>query len=625
MGGFRERTMRAVLVGLLAVILVGGVAQAVYIDAFNKTPHTVTGADDTQETYLEFNNREDSTSTWVKRDFDLDGQKVDLLAQTVDGKLHNDSDDVVESWVMTMNVEGDCFINNAWCGTVEIHQATGTDEEVVQTLDLRSYDLNSVEFSHLYDGDLLIPLSKGDYIVYYPSAKDNELEIAPHTELTMGVIFYYLGELDLSNYSIEYYYHRDFTYGIGFVALVVLAVLWLFLFAGLRVADASYKRALKEMELRKSGIASMSSIYSIISFIDLKNDEIIPVYAAENTKGKVPTGPGAREKLLEIFERDTSESYREVVLEFIDIGTLPQRLERESIACEYVSKRYGWSQVRFFVVERQEGGALERVLLTIQDITEEKQELGRFQERAVQAERENRARNSFIAGVSSSMRFPIQEILDYSASILNESDEPHIRSYAKQIDSRIKLLKYMMESTSDDFELTPEEYSLNMMVGDIEDIVMAMMQGKSFELETDVSPSIPDRLIGDALGIERTLIGLFAYTIRRAEGGAVMLSIFGKEFEGAVHLLFSVRVSGNGIAEDELADFASFVKGLEEEGDYSVGNTVQELEMAAVQLALTGSKLQIVNSPGEGYEFYFEIEQGIAPHDRGANEDGDVS
>ena len=52
----------------------------------------------------------------------LNGKTVDLQAQTIDGTLVNDSDDTVSSWEATINIEGDCFINNAWVGTVEIHQ-----------------------------------------------------------------------------------------------------------------------------------------------------------------------------------------------------------------------------------------------------------------------------------------------------------------------------------------------------------------------------------------------------------------------------------------------------------------------------------------------------------------------
>lgn len=626
MNGLDNKVMKRVLAALFAVILVGGVMQAVFIDAFNKTEHTATGADATQPTYLEFNDREDSTSTWVKRDFNLNGETVDLLAQTVDGTLVNNSDDAISSWGATINIEGDCFINNAWVGTVEIHQFVGTEREKTQTLDLRSYDLASIELEHLYDGDLLIPLAKGDRIVYYPSAKD-ELQVEPHSELTMGMIFYYLGELDLSNYTIEYHYHRDFTYGPGFIVLVVLAALWVLLFTATMVADASYKRAMRESDLRKSGLSTMSSIYSVISFIDLTTDELIPVHADAKTGEALPPGGGARARLLDIFARDTAAPYSEAVLEFVDLSTLPERLEKESIAFEYVSKAFGWSQVRFFAAEREEGQPLKRVLLTIQDINDEKRQLSDFEERAARAESVSRARDAFVAGVAASMMFPIRDILAFDERIMNESSEEPIRDYARRIKSRARLLSYMAESTADSTRLTEagaelasDEYSFSTMMEEVSDIVEATMEGKDLTLKVDVPEAFPDRLVGGELGIERALVGMLAYAARKARGTTVALSVYAKEHDGFVHLLFSVRIAGGGMPAPEAEKLASFIASLEEEGGYAVAGQVQELEMTAVQLAYAGTALQVINEPEGDCELYFEIEQRIAPQPQKAGE-----
>ena len=38
-------------------------------------------------------------------------------------------------------------------------------------MSLQNYQLEDVTFEHRYDGDLLIPLQKGDYVIYYPSAR----------------------------------------------------------------------------------------------------------------------------------------------------------------------------------------------------------------------------------------------------------------------------------------------------------------------------------------------------------------------------------------------------------------------------------------------------------------------
>jgi hypothetical protein len=254
----------AILTIIILTVLVGHIVSTV---SFNQKIHTAKGADDSKQSYMSFANRVDSTSSWLKRDFKLNGKTVDLKANTIDGTFINHAAHDIVSWKMTLQIKGDCFINNAWCGTMEIHQFVGTDKEKVQTLDLRNYKLEDVELEHLYDGDLLIPLKKGDFLIYYPSKKDDELPIAADSELTIGTIFYYLDSVDLSDYEVSYSYHRSYTEGIGFYTLIVLCIIWLGLLIAMVVAKITYHRAVNEMELRTSGISYMSDIYDIIYII----------------------------------------------------------------------------------------------------------------------------------------------------------------------------------------------------------------------------------------------------------------------------------------------------------------------------------------------------------------------
>ncbi len=617
MGGFNSKVLKRVLAVLFAVLVVGGVAQAVSVDVFNKTAHNVSGAEETQQTFLRFDDRDGSTSTWVKRDYDLYGKTVDLQAQTVDGTLVNNADDTVASWNLTINIEHDCFINNAWTGTVEIHQFVGTDKEAEQTLDLRDCSPEDLKLAYLYDGDLLIPLVKGDYLVYHPS-KIDELEIDPHSELTMGMIFYYLDNLDLSNYSVEYQYHRDITYGAGFIALIVLAMLWLLLLVGWGVANVSYTRAKRELDLRKSSLASMSSVYSIISFVDLQKDELMPVYANEKTRDALPSGAGARKILLDIFARDTAGSHRTSALEFVDIETLPERLEKDTIALEYVSESFGWSEVRFFAVDREQGQPLERVLLTIRDINDEKRALERFEMHSARLELESSTRDAFVAGATNGMRVPVGAIDGLADKILSEAHDESVRSYAKQIKTSSKLLGFLIDgaadfsrSGTDDVPLASEEYSLTEAVTDACDIVSTVAAGEAYTIEVDVSPSIPERLRGDVRRIEQALVGIIAYVARRTGAKTVKLSAYGSVRETSAHVLVSVKADGSGIAEEEARALSEFVANVEKYGVYAIDESIRELEGIALLLMFIDAKLHVVNEPEEGVELYFEIDQPI--------------
>ena len=252
----RPRRIGMILFFLTLIMLVVHIETLI---RFNRRENSITGgeSDGSAPVSMEIDARADSTSTWLKRDFEMDdGQKVELIGQTIDATLSNKSGDVLKDWELRINITGDCFINQAWTGEVEIHQFVGTDQEKVQRLSLQNYKLEDVTFAYRYDGDLLIPLKSGDYFIYYPSARFGEMPLDGGDDVQIGVIFYYLDSLDFSDYELSFHLHRSFTQGVTFYVLAVLAALWMLTMTVSGVSTFTYRRAMKEMELRKSGILS---------------------------------------------------------------------------------------------------------------------------------------------------------------------------------------------------------------------------------------------------------------------------------------------------------------------------------------------------------------------------------
>ena len=488
-----QEWMKKTLAVLAVLIIAVLVCHIVSVVSFNQHEYVVQGADDASTSYLSINNREDSTSTWVKRDFDLYGKTVDLLAQTFDATLYNRSSYEISEWMLRIDIKDDCFINNAWCGTMEIHQYTGTDKEQVQTLDLRAYDRKEVKLDYLYDGDLLIPLVKGDYLIYYPSLKDSEFPIKGNSELTMGMIFYYEDTIDLSGYEITYRYHEKFTDGWGFYAVIVLLVLWSIGFTAQAVSSVSYKRAWQEMENRKSGISYMSDIYENIYIIDLENDEMTPLHSATESERIMMRNAGAREHLLNMLEQDATEPYKRHIRKFADLKTLDKRLDKKSIACEYQSNANGWCQARFFSMDREPGKPLVRTIFTIQIINEEKLEMERIEE-------------------------SMQESLPVEA---------------------LKAAK--------------SEYSFPKLANNIETYASNAVSGTAIAFESDISPKVPKLLYGEPDRIRRVTEFLISNLLYHRKEGTVKLSVFAKTTGDQVHLLVSVKGMGGGDSFDENA------------------------------------------------------------------------
>ncbi len=249
MQSFERKTVNRILLILFAVMMISATVHIIYTVSFNRKLHTTD--DPTEESSFTMSGRGGATSSWIKHDYDLYGERVDLTAQTVDGTFHNNSKYDISSWNLTVIIEEDCFINNGWCGVWEIHQNVGTHRETVQTLDLRNYNLDDVKLEYLYDGDLLIPLKKGDFVYYFPSAQDRELSIKSGAEITIGSIFYYRNDLNIPNYSVEFYYYKSLFQGVGYFITAILLFVWLIILFMSVVSGYTYKRAWEEMETQR--------------------------------------------------------------------------------------------------------------------------------------------------------------------------------------------------------------------------------------------------------------------------------------------------------------------------------------------------------------------------------------
>lgn len=614
----RREKVRKILIVLLVCLLAGIMGQTVYIISYNNRVHTVEGADAAQAAYVDIHNRDDATSQWIKRDFALNGQTVNLNGRTVDGTFINHSGDLISSWTMTIRIHQDCFVNQAWCGTMEIRQYTGTEKENTQTLDLRNYRLEDVRLEYLYDGDLLIPLSEGDQLIYYPSEKDRETNLAPRSELTMGMIFYYTDTLDLSDYTVEYRCYKSFAEGPGFIGVVALAALVLILAGGQLISDIAYRNAMKENQLRQSGVASMSDIYAIIYYVNLETDELTPIHEDEISESHRPKELGAREQLLEMTRRDAEDSYQGITREFIDIATLPSRLVHGSVACEYISREHGWTRIRFFPADRKDGEPLTKAIFTIQDINEEKVTLRKYAEQVQQAEREKNVRNAYLAGIASRMRAWLQNIQDLDAGIIAESGEEAIRSRAKKIRSIGRILSFTMDGGTDasrlaagTMERMEEEYSPAELITDFSEIALTMTEDSDVVVKTDISPKIPARMRGDVKRLERVIIQLLSNAVHYTEQGSIRLAVYGKNTGEREHLLFSVKDTGGGLPEATRQELENYTKRLADHGPEGTVSNGHGLEVAASILSYLGSRLEVISTPGEGTEFYFEIEQTV--------------
>lgn len=616
MGTKRDKRMKRILICLFIGIVVSFGVHLVYVIIFNKQEHVIEGRQEDEDTYMDMGDREGAANTWIKRNFNLKGRRVDITGQTIDGRFRNNSSYNVISWEMEIRINQDCFINKAWNGSVEIHQYVGTENEKVQTLDLMKCTPEEVELEYtVNNGDLMIPLNKGDYIKYIPSVEFKELEVKKRSDdVVIGIIYYYMNSFDSSDYTISFYYHMLFVEGWGFGIFILFSAAFVILFSGWIVSRIAYRNAAKDLKFQQ-GVISMSDIYSILYFIDLEKDTLTPISADKESEKMRPDDLGAREQLLNMVLTDAEEDYIKVAQEFIDTSTVAERLEKGSIACEYISKTHGWTRIRFFSSQHNDGEPVKKVIFAIQDINDEKITLLKYDE---EVEREKHNRNTYLASVSSRTRTWLQNILDLNEKILSETKEDNIKTSSRQIRSIGSIISYTIDGSNDASRLETvtldkleEEYSAEDVLSEFIDIAETMVEGTPVVIEKDITPTVPRKLKGDVKRIRQVLVQILSNAVHYTDKGSIRLAVYGKAVDNKAHILFSVKDSGGGLKEKRLKDLLMYIDKLSKLGPMGTISNGHGLEIAACLLNFLGTKLNVISTPGTGTEFYFEIDQEI--------------
>ncbi len=224
-----------VLISFLVIIVGGFIVHIIKVNEYNATERKITPESTTTDVMIDIHPRGQVTDKWEKDNAFPD--KI-IYARIYEATVNNNSDGIMTDWNIRININDDCFLNNAWCGKMEVHQFV-EGEEKVQLIDLRDYEEKDIKIDHYMAGqDLLIPLSKGDYVIY----RADDTGISGESPLgssktgsgqaNTGFIFYSeSGEVDFSDYSLNYFIHKSYTAGTEGLIFLTLFIIWLTVFA----------------------------------------------------------------------------------------------------------------------------------------------------------------------------------------------------------------------------------------------------------------------------------------------------------------------------------------------------------------------------------------------------------
>jgi PAS domain S-box-containing protein len=202
-------------------------------------------------------------------------------------------------------------------------------------------------------------------------------------------------------------------------------------------------------------------------------------------------------------------------------------------------------------------GDTQGMLVLFQDITE-------IINAKEQAEQANRAKSSFLARMSHEIRTPLNAILGLSEVELQNDLPGSTRLNLEKIYGSGSLLLEIVNDILDiskiesgSFEIFPTGYEFASLVNDTVQLNIMRIGSKPVEFRLEIDETIPSKLYGDEVRIKQILNNLLSNAFKYTNNGEVRLLITWERRGDDAWLSFTVKDTGRGIKEEDLAKLFS--------------------------------------------------------------------
>ena len=256
----------------------------------------------------------------------------------------------------------------------------------------------------------------------------------------------------------------------------------------------------------------------------------------------------------------------------------------------------------------------ERRLLSL--VEERTRELRQAKETAESA---TRAKSEFLANMSHEIRTPLNGVLGMLELAQQTAESPEQLDILGVAGYSASLLLAVLNAILDfskieagKLELHAAEFQPSQVIGEVERMFVTLAGGKNVKLGCDVSPSIPEHVVGDSARLKQVLVNLVGNAVKFTEAGEINITArAGSPSGGEVELEFCVADTGIGIpAEEQSVIFEAF-RQVDTSTSRKFGGTGLGLAICSSLVSLMRGTIRVESDPGRGSRFYFTVLLGL--------------
>lgn len=255
------------------------------------------------------------------------------------------------------------------------------------------------------------------------------------------------------------------------------------------------------------------------------------------------------------------------------------------------------------------------VCITKQDLENSiAQRTEELEDALAQATGANKAKDAFLSSMSHELRTPLNAIIGFSQILLLKPDTSEqskdfiekIQIAGKTLLSLVNTILDFSKMESGKIEISREDFNLEALFEEINNIVEVLLYKKNLTLTTDCSHT--KSVVADTLLIKQALINLISNAIKFSpQGGNITMEChFDEEMQ---NIIFSVSDEGQGIDEEKKATlFKPFSQLANAKTVDEAGTGLGLLIIRKIAESHQG-KVGIVNLQPKGSKFWISIPQ----------------